>query len=203
MGCRRNQPHIGVCRWPRNRTYGAKILTFQVHDTVVNMDPLRVAAGDLVDQNTVAVHWQRHIDKVFRGGAARISLLAFIEKAIGSKPLTALVAQMLWSISLRVEKKFGAQAQGADGSDPNRMRFEWVDWKTMMTRAQDQDRLLCEYVENGRLECENVIHYGMPNDKGHCNTLPLHTAYLIVPSNIAIMCCPIVGPPSERGLCMW
>ena len=56
--------------------------------------------------------------------------------------------------------------------------------------------MLAEYVDNGRKELGGEVNFGMPNDKGHCNTLGLQTTYITTPAGLCVMACPVV--PSTK-----
>ena len=175
-------------RWPRPATHERIVLKvirgrIDAHAFLLN---LRGVAQDLV-----AAGWLKKLEAPLSRLREPVSVCEFVKVLMKLKKQNVLVGQVLHETGTRIELELAALAKGVKTSDY--VAFDWVEWRESVLQPTHMDRLLAEYHANGVSTLRTSRIFGMPNDGGHVNALPVHVGFIITPKNLAVLCPPLVG----------
>ena len=179
-----------VCKWPRPQlTPGNDHATMvEVIDGQFDIRSLRQLVSGRVVYATPR-KWVDELDKVF-GKLDFVGVNMLIARLSANHVLQPLLAQIVWAVSLHVEKGMATDISSTVMSKAS-LQFRWLDegdWD-----AGNQDRNVCQYVLCGVEQFgQNVQHIGLSTDKGWTHTLPMQVTLLANEFNLAVHAIPQV-----------
>jgi hypothetical protein len=185
------------CAWPRPKleTDGLDQLSFRIVegnvlllDFIQNLD--RCPPADVVSK------WKRTLVCLF-AQREKVGLSEFLQMTVlRLADIGALVAQIVWHLSVALEAKLGKASQG---SSLDALQFTWVSAADSFA-GPTLDRKLAQYVLGARDMLKNEVMFAYGGDKAIVCKLPLRTSFLATPSNLACVCNPVVLPCTLRSL---
>jgi hypothetical protein len=137
-----------ICSWPLPQSPLRAAVGLVIQNGVLDLTPLRaLSEGDGHDSRAKA--WVKELDRLCRKPVGKIAVLGLVEIGFGSSKLRPFFAQILWAMSLALERVLGSQAKTANSEAFGRVRFEWVDWRTAFARDRESFRDL--YNKNNKI----------------------------------------------------
>jgi hypothetical protein len=179
------------CLWPRPPGVkgAAKIQLTLEHPGKIDLRPLLSLAADT--DNLVAVRWLIPLQAV--GLVNGLSRLDDVLKVLAhSWTHGSFLAQILWGLSLRLERQFGVQ--GAAEEFDSSTHQAWFAWNEESNASvHEWASKLPNYIAASVTHVRGSLHFSIPNDEAQINGLPLHMATGVYPTNFAICAPPVVS----------
>jgi hypothetical protein len=183
------------CRWPRPceaLLYGQMSIKMSIsEDGRCTLGELRSCA---LAGNSVAKRWFKHIIKVagLQESASSIALQDLLAGLVGHESSVSLLGQILWHLSLNLERNLGMQERSSD-KGAHVVHFKWTTFDDALDgSAHSLDRKLAQYVV-ASVE-HSLLHptFSMATDGGNIGALPLQMSFIVFPDGVAALCCPAV-----------
>lgn len=187
------------CTWPRPSppTDGEQAVSLRIASGIIDMSPIERAA--LAGGARSCAHdWFPELQKSF-ANLSSVRLVSFFAKACGSKCMASLFAQLLWAVSLQIERVLGSMVKaGAQNLDSQTFSFDWTDTNEWDSSAIDRN--VCQYVMCGAEQLgPNLMELGIATDKGWARSLSLMTTIFAKPGNFAVVAVPQAGLVQAPG----
>ena len=103
--------------------------------------------------------------------------------------LSAMVHQLLWRLSVFFDRHLSMVLKGPVAST---LTAQYEKVGEALGHASTLGLRLAQYITTRHSMCKSTM-YGIANDKGVVSRLPLRTSYIVLPSNLATLCPPVVG----------
>jgi hypothetical protein len=179
------------CLWPRppGVSGATKIQVTLEHPGYIDLRPLLSVATDT--DNMVAVKWQIPLQAVgLVNGLMRLDDL--LKVLAMSWTHGSFLAQIIWGLSLRLERQFGDQGN-TEGMDTSTHQA-WFEWNAESNASvHEWASKLPNYIAASVTHVRGSLHFSIPNDEAQINGLPLHMATGVYPNNLAICAPPVVS----------
>lgn len=144
-------------------------------------------ASSLAQMSPPHTHINQDLERIF-GDCASVSLDDFFAHTTSQVRLRSLSAQVLYALSLQLERALGRVAKGGQSDN---VGFEWEDAAEAMSGSSVALRL-AQYVSSAQVMLGSSTSFAIANDKGSACKLQLRNGYLATPSGAAAVCAPVV-----------
>jgi hypothetical protein len=183
------------CRWPApclalldNQVSFKLYITKHGRCSLVGLKT-SVSAG-----NKVAKTWYSSIIRWchVQESVNSIPLCDLLTGIIGRAETSGLLGQLLWHLSINLEKNLGGQEKSSS-SDGHVVRFKCTTFEDAIDgSANSLDRLLAQYVFANAEHSIDHPTFSMATYGGNIGALPLQMSFIVFPDGVAALCCPAV-----------
>lgn len=180
------------CSWPRPEPFCERSFV------------IKVGPGDLIDlaglhfeavgdsHSRLARAWWNDIKRKLHDRAPiSCSLLGFLSQVGGSSVVAPLLSQLVWHLSLVLERHFGSHVSGKSGGQAvEAVTMRWKDRAEVF--QENLDSYLAQYTIASVETCAGFECLTVATDKASVNGLSLQSSLVVPGSGVGIVCIPQV-----------
>ena len=183
-------PGVGwTCRWPRPPQYtsGHNVLEVTVAGGKIDLTAFQTFL-QTDDCTGVARHVCAAVAVLVPIADNDYPLSQFLFRTVTTKAVLHVAAQVCMQLSVRLEKLMGDSV--VKNLQLPGITFKWKELTNNAIEGNGLGKILAQYISACRQESKASVVLGMPTDKASVCGLPLQVSTVIMPNNVALLCCP-------------
>jgi hypothetical protein len=136
------------------------------------------------------VGWKKLLVQAFGSDLQSVSLIELFRRCAGHAEIRSLLYQLAWHLSLQLDVSLAGQVTGKNTHA--RVVFKWSELKDIMADPDASSHRLAEYVMEGAEMTIGHPVFSISTDNASVKGLMLQNSLIVLPNNLAILCCPCV-----------